>query len=157
MQFGAQPEPPSPQVCRPVPTTRRALAARKFAVAAHGRQLYGDRPYIEHLIAVVEVLEEFGFSDGFITAGWLHDVVEDTAAGEADIKSAFGERVAKLVSAVSGGGDRASHVASIYEKIVAFPAAAVVKLADRIATRKHAGLGTNIPSGIVGSIPVLPK
>ena len=37
------------------------------------------------------------------------------------------------MSAVSGGGDRATHVASIYEKIAAYPDAAVVKLADRIA------------------------
>lgn len=107
--------------------------AREFAVRAHGQQRYGERPYVEHLSAVVEVLEEFGFSDDYVAAGWLHDVVEDTSETEADIEAAFGDRVAKLVSAVSGGGDRATHVASIYEKIGAYPDSAVVKLADRIA------------------------
>lgn len=108
-------------------------AVRAFAITAHGDQRYGDRPYEEHLSAVVEVLEKFGFADDYVAAGWLHDVVEDTATTEAHIEAAFGERVAKLVSAVSGGGDRATHVASIYEKIAAYPDAAVVKLADRIA------------------------
>lgn len=108
-------------------------AVRAFAVSAHGDQRYGDCPYVEHLSAVVKVLEEFGFSDEHVAAGWLHDVVEDTDITEADIEEAFGERVAKLVSAVSGGGDRATHVASIYAKIEAYPDAAVVKLADRIA------------------------
>lgn len=109
------------------------VGPREFAVSAHGDQRYGDRPYVEHLAAVVGVLEEFGFADDHVAAGWLHDVVEDTIATEADIKAAFGARVAKLVGAVSGGGDRATHVASIYEKIAAYPDAAVVKLADRIA------------------------
>ena len=108
-------------------------AVRAFAVCAHGEQRYGDRPYVEHLSAVVEVLEQFGFDDDYVAAGWLHDVVEDTAATKADVEAAFGARVAKLVSAVSGGGDRAAHVASIYEKIAAYPDAANVKLADRIA------------------------
>lgn len=108
------------------------VGPREFAVAAHGDQRYGPRSYVEHLAAVVEVLKEFGFGDDYVAAGWLHDVVEDTSVTEADIEAAFGERIAKLVSAVSGGGDRATHVASIYQKIAAFPDAAVVKLADRI-------------------------
>lgn len=32
--------------------------AREFAIQAHGDQRYGDRPYVEHLSAVVEVLDE---------------------------------------------------------------------------------------------------
>lgn len=113
--------------------SNRPIDAREFAVAAHGDQRYGDRPYVEHLAAVVDVLEEFGFSDEYVAAGWLHDVVEDTDVTEADIQAAFGEQVAKLVSAVSGGGNRETHVASIYEKIEAYPDAAFLKLADRIA------------------------
>ncbi|MEA1071767.1 HD domain-containing protein [Sphingomonas sp. LY160] len=124
----------------------KAAKARDFAVAAHGNQLYGDRPYVEHLEAVVRVLEEFDFFGDCSTAGWLHDVIEDTAITLADLGTAFGDRVAKLVFAVSGGGDRATHVASIYEKITAYPDAAPLKLADRIANieacergDKHAG------------------
>lgn len=107
--------------------------AREFAIAAHGNQCYGDEPYESHLAAVVQILEDFGFSDEFKAAGWLHDVVEDTDKKIADISDAFGDRVAHLVWAVTGGGDRESHVASIHRKIGAYPDAAVVKLADRIA------------------------
>lgn len=103
------------------------------AVRAHGEQRYGDRPYVDHLSAVVAVLNDYDFGSDYVAAGWLHDVLEDTSVTETDIRVAFGERVAKLVEAVTGGGDRATHVSSIYGKIAAYPDAAVVKLADRIA------------------------
>lgn len=107
--------------------------AREFAVAAHGEQRYGDNPYETHLTAVVRNLEDFGFSEEYKAAGWLHDVIEDTDRSIGDISATFGARVAQLVWAVTGGGDRASHIASIHAKIATYPDAAVVKLADRIA------------------------
>lgn len=107
--------------------------AREFAIAAHGEQRYGDKPYESHLAAVVQIMDDFGLPAEFKVAGWLHDVIEDTEATVADISEAFGDRVARLVWAVTGGGDRESHVASIHRKIAAYPDAAVVKLADRIA------------------------
>ncbi len=110
----------------------KATRARDFAVHAHGCQRYGDRPYVEHLTEVVGVLTDFGFSGSYLCAGWLHDVVEDTDTTLAAIRRHFGQEVAQLVDAVSGGGERASHTASIYKKIAAHPAAAVLKLADRI-------------------------
>ena len=109
--------------------------ARDFAIAAHGEQSYGDKPYVVHLAAVVRILEQFGCSSDYLVAGWLHDVVEDTAVPLEEIRAIFGERVASLVWAVTGEGhgNRQAHSASIYEKIAACPEAAVVKLADRIA------------------------
>lgn len=85
----------------------QSRAARDFAVSAHGQQRYGERPYVAHLAEVAAVLEEFGFADEYLIAGWLHDVVENTDSTTADIKRLFGARVARLVDAVSGGGDRA--------------------------------------------------
>lgn len=107
--------------------------ARDFAVAAHGDQPYGDLPYVAHLAAVVRVLGDFGFAGDYLIAGWLHDVVEDTDKTVAEIESAFGDRASKLVWAVTGGGERATHVATIHQKIADYPDAAAVKLADRIA------------------------
>jgi len=119
----------------------RVERAREYAIAAHGEQRYGNHPYAYHLAAVVKILAEAGASDDMIIAGWLHDVVEDTDATEADIAAAFGEEVAGLVGAVSGGGNRDAHVAAIYEKIKALPAGATVKLADRIANIEAATPG----------------
>lgn len=130
----------TPALIRGLRKLRRAKA-HDFAIAAHGNQLYGDRPYVEHLEAVVRVLEDFGFEGDCSTAGWLHDVVEDTDATVADIKAAFGDRVASFVWAVTGGGDRATHVDSIYQKIAAFPEAAALKLADRIANVEACEVG----------------
>ena len=109
--------------------------ARDFAIEAHGDQPYGDKPYVEHLSAVVRTLEDFDAGVSCLVAAWLHDVVEDTAVTIEQVRSEFGEEVANLVWAVTGegNGDRSAHAASICKKVAALPDAAVVKLADRIA------------------------
>lgn len=114
---------------------QRLKAARELATAAHASQRYGNKPYTEHLSAVVKLLEQFAAPLDAMVAGWLHDTVEDTGVSLDQIRSEFGEHVAKLVWAVTGEGegDRAAHSASIYRKIGDCPEAAIVKLADRIA------------------------
>ena len=108
--------------------------ARIFAMAAHGTQLYGGEPYETHLAAVVQVLRDFNYGASYQQAGWLHDVVEDTSIELSEISERFGEEVAAMVDAVTGlGTTRAERNARIYAGIRACPAAAVVKLADRIA------------------------
>ena len=56
--------------------------ARKFAIQAHGDQMYGDGtiPYVVHLDMVAGVLREFGFTKDalLLQAAFLHDTVEDT-------------------------------------------------------------------------------
>lgn len=79
------------------------------------------------------MLTDFEYKGDYLCAGWLHDVGEDTSTTLDEIERSFGSEVARLVDAVSGGGDRAKHLASIYKKIAAHPDAAVLKLADRIA------------------------
>ncbi|SFB05290.1 HD domain-containing protein [Lentibacillus halodurans] len=76
-------------------------AAKHFAAKAHEGQTRksSNDPYITHPIRVAEQLEEAGFSDEIICAGYLHDVVEDTPYEIEDIEEAFGIRVAGLVSA----------------------------------------------------------
>ena len=54
--------------------------ARAFALAAHGDQMYGARPYSFHLDAVVRLLSPYGIEAQVI--GYLHDVVEDTEVSE---------------------------------------------------------------------------
>lgn len=108
--------------------------ARAFAAEKHAAQRYGDRPYVVHLAAVRAVLAEFGYGEALAVAAWLHDVVEDTEATREDIAARFGDEVAQLVWAVTGvGPNRRARNASAYEKIRAYPRAAILKLADRTA------------------------
>ncbi len=108
--------------------------ARRFAVEAHADQRYGDAPYVTHLGAVRSVLADFGHGGPLAIAAWLHDTVEDTKVTREDVESRFGAEVAALVWAVTGtGATREERNHSAYAKIQAHPAAATLKLADRVA------------------------
>ena len=110
--------------------------AAALAVEAHGSQKYGNRPYVSHLVRVVETLHQFGVvTEELETAGWLHDVVEDTATTLDTLRLEFGDRVADLVHAVTTepGPTREDRNLLTYPKIRATPGATVLKLCDRIA------------------------
>ena len=113
----------------------RSSEARDFAIAAHGEQRYGDKPYRAHLEHAVATLRRFLIlDDELLCAGWLHDTLEDTAATEDELRRRFGGRVAAIVRAVTlDKGPREAALAKAYAAIAATPGAAVVKLADRIA------------------------
>lgn len=70
-----------------------------FATKAHSGQTRkgNGSPYIIHPIAVSKTLEEAGFSDEVVAAGYLHDVVEDTDTTIQEIEENFGSNVAYLV------------------------------------------------------------
>src|SRR5208282_6501399 len=72
-----------------------------------------------------------------LVAAWLHDVVEDTTAIAANITMEFGARVSNLVWAMTGqGSSRAERNEDAYRKMVSYPEAIPVKLADRIANAR---------------------
>lgn len=58
-------------------------------------------PYAIHPLRVGYALYKNGYSKEVITAGILHDTVEDTNARPEDIKRYFGEDVARIISTVS--------------------------------------------------------
>ncbi|WP_313951877.1 HD domain-containing protein [Accumulibacter sp.] len=111
--------------------------ARKFALAAHGKQRYGSRPYSVHLDAVVRLLYPYGIDAQVI--GYLHDVVEDTEVSDDDIRNCFGQLVADCVALLtdSPGASRAERKAATYARLAsvtgAVELALVVKAADRLA------------------------
>jgi (p)ppGpp synthase/HD superfamily hydrolase len=114
--------------------------AAYLAISLHGTQTYDGHPYYYHLEQVVDVLKEFGFTeDKFVIAGYLHDVLEDTAISYNDIKTQFGEEIAEIVYAVTDelGRNRKERKAKTYPKIKANPDATIVKLADRIANTRN--------------------
>lgn len=58
-------------------------------------------PYIAHPVAVAGLLRDLGGSGAMIAAGFLHDVVEDTAVTLEEIESRFGPEVRQLVEGVT--------------------------------------------------------
>lgn len=78
--------------------------AKKFAIEAHKGQMRKsdpEKPMIIHPINVGHILEEYGFDENVIAAGFLHDVVEDTKYTKEDIEKNFGSDIASLVMGAS--------------------------------------------------------
>jgi hypothetical protein len=71
------------------PQLRGAVEARRIAIKAHEGQRYHDGTYFDlHLRRVVRRLEPLAPQLGWdvVAAGYLHDVVEDTAVGFPDLR-----------------------------------------------------------------------
>ena len=111
--------------------------ARKFALAAHGEQRYGEHPYSYHLDAVAEIAEAYG--EEATVVAYLHDTVEDTDVTLAEIDSQFGANVAACIALLTDepGANRKERKAKTYAKLarVTGPSelALIVKTADRLA------------------------
>ncbi len=76
--------------------------AYKLAARAHARQKRASgEPYINHCIAVAEILADLRMPAPVIAAGLLHDVVEDTNVSLDDLRRDFGAEVASLVDGVT--------------------------------------------------------
>ena len=61
----------------------------------------GNNPYILHPLEVAQILSTMTDDQDVITAGILHDIVDDTDGTLQEIEKRFGERVAFLVSSES--------------------------------------------------------
>ena len=62
---------------------------------------FGNTPYIFHPLEVAQILSGMTDDKEVITAGILHDIVEDTDGTLEEIEKRFGKRVADLVSSES--------------------------------------------------------
>ncbi len=80
--------------------------AYSFAQEAHkGQKRYSGAPYFQHVATVAEYLAELGMEATVVSAGILHDTVEDTEVELDDIKKEFGQEVALLVDGVTKLGE----------------------------------------------------
>ena len=118
-----------------------------YAKMHHKNQMYGDKPYITHLMHVAMVLVRFGYhpdlgteedkvlAQNLIISAILHDVIEDTDITRENLEAAFGKDISTLVWAVSNepGKNRRERHAKSQHKIVETKHAITLKLADRIA------------------------
>ncbi len=87
----------------------RALAfaskAHESVINADGsigqKRKYTGQPYIVHPSAVADILKKHAHEDNVVAAAYLHDVVEDTPVGLAEIEAEFGPEIADLVRQVT--------------------------------------------------------
>ena len=80
------------------------LVQRAYRVAeqAHaGQTRASGEPYISHCLAVASILAELCVPPAVISAGLLHDTVEDTDVTLKDIKRDFGDEIELLVDGVT--------------------------------------------------------
>jgi len=78
--------------------------ALEMARRAHAGQLRrgsDGRPYIDHPLAVAELLLGHGFGDEVLAAALLHDVVEKSEIEPGEIRERFGDTIADLVDALT--------------------------------------------------------
>lgn len=81
---------------------RGALSVARQAHAGQSRHTGCDEvPFIDHPLAVAELLEEHGFADEIVAAGLLHDVVEHAEVEPGSLRGRFGDGVVELVEALT--------------------------------------------------------
>lgn len=123
--------------------TDKALIERAylFAEKAHaGHTRYSGEPYLSHLTAIAKKLAEMGMGPRTISAGLLHDTIEDTEVTSDDIRTEFGEEILFLIEGVTKlssvryyGTDR--HNESLRKLFVATSQdirVLIIKLVDRL-------------------------
>jgi (p)ppGpp synthase/HD superfamily hydrolase len=117
---------------------RDALEAAHEAHAGQIRNGSGGMPYIDHPLAVADLLAEHGFGDEVLAAALLHDVVEESDIGAGEVRARFGdEPIGDLVEALTDEEEiqpyeprKDAHRAKVEE---AGPDALAIYAADKLA------------------------
>jgi hypothetical protein len=111
-----------------------------FVLSAYERA--GDLESADHSLEVATLLAEAGAGSTVVTAGVLHDVVEDSGTSIHELRDRFGSEVADIVSALTedpGIRDPAERKRSLRESVAgAGPAAQEVFIADKLARLRAA-------------------
>jgi GTP pyrophosphokinase len=113
-----------------------------FTERSHeGQQRASGEPYVSHPLEVARLLVDFKMDLSTVTAGLLHDVLEDTHATKVDLVREFGAEIAELVDGVTKLGklafsSREERQAENFRKMLVAMArdlrVLVIKLADRL-------------------------
>ena len=122
----------------------RDLLRRAFLFAANaheGQQRRSGEDFVLHPWGVAKICAQLRLDDETIAAALLHDVVEDTDVDLEEVRSEFGDEIAKLVEGVTKltrvqFQSREQAEAENYRKLIVAMAADVrvilIKLADRL-------------------------
>src|SRR5262250_1668657 len=116
--------------------------AYQFSERSHrGQQRASGEPYLSHPLQVASLLVDFKMDVTTVTAGLLHDVLEDTGATKDDLEREFGREIADLVDGVTKLGklafsSREERQAENFRKMLVAMArdlrVLMIKLADRL-------------------------
>jgi guanosine-3',5'-bis(diphosphate) 3'-pyrophosphohydrolase len=116
--------------------------AYRFSEVSHeGQQRASGEPYLSHPLEVAGLLVNFKMDVTTVTAGLLHDVLEDTKATKGDLQREFGAEIADLVDGVTKIGklafsSREERQAENFRKMLVAMArdlrVLMIKLADRL-------------------------
>jgi GTP pyrophosphokinase len=116
--------------------------AYRFSEVSHqGQQRASGEPYLSHPLEVAHLLVGFKMDVTTVTAGLLHDVLEDTAATKEQLEREFGKEIADLVDGVTKIGklafsSREERQAENFRKMLVAMArdlrVLMIKLADRL-------------------------
>ena len=127
------------------PSTDVSMIEKAFTLAkeAHNGQCRkSGEPYIIHPLWVAIILADLEMDKETIVAGMLHDVVEDTAVTDEQIRQEFGEEVALLVDGVTKLGQlsyssdklevQAENLRKMFLAMAKDIRVILIKLADRL-------------------------
>ncbi len=117
------------------------MHAYDFALKAHqGQFRRSGEPYFIHVFETAKNLARYEMDATTITAGFLHDVLEDTETTEAEMEKEFGKEIVELVKGVTKLGTvkyqgHMRHVESLRKFLMALAQdyrVLMIKLADRL-------------------------
>ena len=116
-----------------------------FSIRAHeGQKRMSGEPYFLHVFETAKILAKLGMDSKTISAGLMHDVLEDTEITEEEMQKEFGEEIVYLVKGVTKLGTlkyrgHERHVESLRKFFVAIAndlRVVIIKFADRLHNLK---------------------
>jgi (p)ppGpp synthase/HD superfamily hydrolase len=153
-------EPFIPTFLSGLPLAREALL---YAHELHrGQRRPSDRaPFILHPLEVAALLHTSGYGETVVTAGILHDTVEDTGIEVETIMERFGPEVGALVAAMTEDPEiepYEARKASLRRQIAEFgEEATAVYAADKVAKVRELRAQASRDPGVLDSEAVTPR
>jgi GTP pyrophosphokinase len=105
----------------------------RFAKTKHGEQKddEGYSYFQAHILQVVSILRQVTDDVDIISAGYLHDTIEDTDTTHEELVREFGQRIADLVLEVTHEGQK-DNVGYYFPRLKSKDAI-IIKFADRLS------------------------